>query len=167
VYVLYRHCIARTHICAHTSMASGGGVTLTSTEPPLTAVLIPVHEQSISRTQVITSATAINETNAQSTLPTDSRSFKRAILVWLTAQNSVHTLLVRYSRSRAVEHMFYASAAVFWTEAVKLVICLAAIVVEAQSVNRCVSDFDRLRHVSVQSRRHALHNRRESAARHG
>lgn len=52
---------------------------------------------------------------------------RTAILVWLTLQNSIHTLLIRYSRSREVEHMFLSTVAVFFTELMKCVICLGFI----------------------------------------
>jgi hypothetical protein len=76
-------------------------------------------------------------------------NLKHIILVGLTLQNAVHTLLVRkcvalfckftmnqvrYSRSRDVEAMFFSSVAVFWTEVVKLIICIAAVCLESGSV---------------------------------
>ncbi|VDM56629.1 unnamed protein product [Angiostrongylus costaricensis] len=49
---------------------------------------------------------------------------RTAVLVWLTLQNSIHTLLIRYSRARQVEHMFLPTVAVFFTEVMKLFVCL-------------------------------------------
>ncbi len=63
---------------------------------------------------------------------------KRTVLIWLTMQNSVHTLLVRYSRARPVEKMFLPSCAVFWMEVVKLVICLLAVFLESGGISRSV-----------------------------
>uniref|UniRef100_A0A7E4VP82 UDP-galactose translocator n=1 Tax=Panagrellus redivivus TaxID=6233 RepID=A0A7E4VP82_PANRE len=57
-------------------------------------------------------------------------SIKLAVLIWLVLQNSVHTLLIRYSRARDVEHMFYSSVAVFFTEIIKAVICLYMVMTE-------------------------------------
>ncbi|KAJ1349344.1 UDP-galactose/UDP-N-acetylglucosamine transporter srf-3 [Parelaphostrongylus tenuis] len=51
-------------------------------------------------------------------------NMRTAVLVWLTLQNSIHTLLIRYSRSRQVEHMFLSTVAVFFTEVAKLLVCL-------------------------------------------
>lgn len=50
------------------------------------------------------------------------------VLLWLTFQNSIHTLLLRYSRARNVPEMFYSSVAVFWMEIVKSLFCLFMIV---------------------------------------
>lgn len=49
---------------------------------------------------------------------------RTAILVWLTLQNSIHTLLIRYSRAREVDEMFVSTVAVFFTEVIKAIICL-------------------------------------------
>ena len=68
-----------------------------------------------------------------------SARLRRSILIWLTLQNAVHTLLVRYSRARPVEHMFYPSVAVFCTEAVKLVICIGAVAVECGGLGRALA----------------------------
>nr|CDJ93986.1 Nucleotide-sugar transporter domain containing protein [Haemonchus contortus] len=54
-------------------------------------------------------------------------SMRVAILIWLTLQNSIHTLLIRYSRAREVEHMFLSTVAVFFTEVMKCVVCLGII----------------------------------------
>ncbi|KAK6111192.1 UDP-galactose/UDP-N-acetylglucosamine transporter srf-3 [Brugia pahangi] len=55
-------------------------------------------------------------------------------LIWLTLQNSSHTLLLRYSRVRVVEKVFLPSVAVFYTELLKLIICLLFIIYEEKSV---------------------------------
>ncbi|CAJ0603062.1 unnamed protein product [Cylicocyclus nassatus] len=52
---------------------------------------------------------------------------RTAILIWLTLQNSIHTLLIRYSRAREVEHMFLSTVAVFFTEVMKCVVCLGVV----------------------------------------
>uniref|UniRef100_A0A158PC61 Nucleotide-sugar transporter n=1 Tax=Angiostrongylus cantonensis TaxID=6313 RepID=A0A158PC61_ANGCA len=52
---------------------------------------------------------------------------RTTVLVWLTLQNSIHTLLIRYSRARQVEHMFLPTVAVFFTEVIKLFVCLGFI----------------------------------------
>ncbi|KAK0411808.1 hypothetical protein QR680_005857 [Steinernema hermaphroditum] len=59
---------------------------------------------------------------------------RTGILIWLTLQNSVHTLLIRYSRARDVEDMFFSSVAVFFTEVLKAVICLWMIMQEENGV---------------------------------
>uniref|UniRef100_A0A1I7YJS6 EamA domain-containing protein n=1 Tax=Steinernema glaseri TaxID=37863 RepID=A0A1I7YJS6_9BILA len=59
---------------------------------------------------------------------------RTTILVWLTLQNSVHTLLIRYSRAREVEDMFFSSVAVFFTEILKAIICLWMILHEEEGV---------------------------------
>ncbi len=64
------------------------------------------------------------------------QNFKYGILVWLTLQNSIHVLIVRYSRSRPVQDMFFASCAVFWTEVVKLIICLLAVLFESGGIHQ-------------------------------
>ncbi|GMR48102.1 hypothetical protein PMAYCL1PPCAC_18297 [Pristionchus mayeri] len=45
-------------------------------------------------------------------------------LVFMCLQNAIHTLLIRYSRSRKVDEMFLPSVAVFTTEILKLFICI-------------------------------------------
>ncbi|KAI6219325.1 UDP-galactose translocator [Aphelenchoides fujianensis] len=55
---------------------------------------------------------------------TTGSAMKIGVLIWLTLQNSVHTLLIRYSRARAVDEMFHSSVAVFSMELVKMVICV-------------------------------------------
>ncbi|CAB3405733.1 unnamed protein product [Caenorhabditis bovis] len=60
----------------------------------------------------------------QKTAPTGNSGMKTAILIWLTLQNSIHTLLIRYSRAREVEAMFVSTVAVWLTEVIKCVICL-------------------------------------------
>ncbi|CAI4227453.1 unnamed protein product [Auanema sp. JU1783] len=61
---------------------------------------------------------------------TGHSSMRTAILVWLTLQNSIHTLLIRYSRAREVEEMFLSTVAVFLTEVIKAVICLCLVAKE-------------------------------------
>ncbi|CAB03205.4 UDP-galactose/UDP-N-acetylglucosamine transporter srf-3 [Caenorhabditis elegans] len=51
-------------------------------------------------------------------------NMKTAILIWLTLQNSIHTLLIRYSRAREVDAMFVSTVAVWLTEVIKCFICL-------------------------------------------
>ncbi|PAV56313.1 hypothetical protein WR25_15731 [Diploscapter pachys] len=64
-------------------------------------------------------------------MPTSGNSGMRtAILVWLTLQNSIHTLLIRYSRARVVEEMFLSTVAVFLAEVIKCVICLLLVAQE-------------------------------------
>ncbi|CAD6191892.1 unnamed protein product [Caenorhabditis auriculariae] len=59
-----------------------------------------------------------------------SSKMKTTILVWLTLQNSIHTLLIRYSRAREVEAMFVSTVAVFLTEVIKCLICLFLVLQE-------------------------------------
>lgn len=56
--------------------------------------------------------------------PDNASNIKVAVLIWLTLQNSVHTLLLRYSRARDVPEMYFSSVAVFFTELIKVVVCL-------------------------------------------
>ncbi|KAL3982823.1 UDP-galactose/UDP-N-acetylglucosamine transporter srf-3 [Acanthocheilonema viteae] len=56
-------------------------------------------------------------------------------LIWLTLQNSAHTLLLRYSRVRVVEKVFLPSVAVFFTEVLKLITCLLFIIYEEKGVS--------------------------------
>jgi len=55
---------------------------------------------------------------------------KAAVLVWLSVQTALHSLLLRYSRARP-NAMYYSSVAVFLTEVLKAIVCLAMMVVEA------------------------------------
>ncbi|EFO25935.1 UDP-galactose transporter [Loa loa] len=57
-----------------------------------------------------------------------------SVLLWLTLQNSAHTLLLRYSRVRVVEKVFLPSVAVFFTEILKLITCLLFITYEEKSI---------------------------------
>ncbi|VDM36619.1 unnamed protein product [Toxocara canis] len=75
------------------------------------------------------------ETSARS-----ANSLRVGILVWLTLQNSVHTLLLRYSRARHVERMFLSSSAVFFTELMKLLTCILAIIYEQRGVAQMASE---------------------------
>lgn len=63
-------------------------------------------------------------------------TIKAAILVWLAFQNSVHTLLLRYSRVRPVPHMFYSSVAVFWMEVFKVFFCLVMVFMDSGELTR-------------------------------
>uniref|UniRef100_A0A0N5CDM2 UDP-galactose translocator n=1 Tax=Strongyloides papillosus TaxID=174720 RepID=A0A0N5CDM2_STREA len=60
-------------------------------------------------------------------------NIKILILVWLTFQNSAHNLLIRYSRARDVQDMFFSTSAVFNTEIIKLIICLYMVLYETGS----------------------------------
>lgn len=62
-----------------------------------------------------------------------------SVLIWLALQNSAHTLLLRYSRVRIVEKVFLPSVAVFFTEVLKLIICLLFIIYEEKSVSRLLN----------------------------
>lgn len=64
----------------------------------------------------------------------EGATIKVAVLVWLTLQNSVHTLLIRYSRARDVPEMFFSSVAVFLTEIIKVVICLYMVIWETNGL---------------------------------
>uniref|UniRef100_A0AC35FZW8 UDP-galactose transporter n=1 Tax=Panagrolaimus sp. PS1159 TaxID=55785 RepID=A0AC35FZW8_9BILA len=61
-------------------------------------------------------------------------TIKMAVLIWLVLQNSVHTLLLRYSRARDVSDMFFSSVAVFLTEIVKVFICLYMVSTEENGI---------------------------------
>lgn len=63
------------------------------------------------------------------------------VLVWLVLQNSVHTLLIRYSRARDVEKMFLSSVAVFFTEVIKIIACIFFIICEEKSISKYVNFF--------------------------
>lgn len=58
-------------------------------------------------------------------------TIKLAILIWLTLQNSIHNLLIRYSRIRIVPEMFFSSVAVFWMEVIKVFICIIMVINES------------------------------------
>uniref|UniRef100_A0A915CFQ2 UDP-galactose transporter n=1 Tax=Parascaris univalens TaxID=6257 RepID=A0A915CFQ2_PARUN len=77
----------------------------------------------------------LRETSASTT----PLAVRMGILVWLTLQNSVHTLLIRYSRARHVEKMFLSSVAVFFTELLKLFICIVVIIYEERGVTQAFS----------------------------
>uniref|UniRef100_A0A158RC74 UDP-galactose transporter n=1 Tax=Thelazia callipaeda TaxID=103827 RepID=A0A158RC74_THECL len=62
-------------------------------------------------------------------------------LVWLTVQNSIHVILLRYSRARHVEKVFLSSVAVFLTEIFKLIICMVLITKKEQSLRRLIELF--------------------------
>ncbi|KAI6220057.1 ARF7EP-C domain-containing protein [Aphelenchoides fujianensis] len=62
---------------------------------------------------------------------TTGSAVRVGVLVWLTVQNSVHTLLIRYSRAREVDAMFFSSVAVFSMEVLKMGACLLVVVYEA------------------------------------
>jgi hypothetical protein len=61
-------------------------------------------------------------------------SMKMAVLIWLSLQTALHSLLIRYSRARDVPQMFYGSVAVFCTEVLKTLVCLAMVVVDSKSI---------------------------------
>lgn len=63
-------------------------------------------------------------------------TIKIMVLIWLTFQNSIHTLLLRYSRVREVPEMFYSSVAVFWMEIFKVIFCLWMVYYESNGFNR-------------------------------
>lgn len=63
---------------------------------------------------------------------------KHGILIWMALQNSVHTIVLRYSRARSVPEMFLPSVAVFWMEIVKLVICLIIVCFEERSFKKLI-----------------------------
>uniref|UniRef100_A0A915E2H4 ARF7 effector protein C-terminal domain-containing protein n=1 Tax=Ditylenchus dipsaci TaxID=166011 RepID=A0A915E2H4_9BILA len=65
-------------------------------------------------------------------------SIKLAVLIWLTLQNAIHTLLIRYSRVRPVPDMFFSTVAVFWTEIFKVGICLMMVVNESNGLLGCL-----------------------------
>ncbi|KAI1732922.1 nucleotide-sugar transporter domain-containing protein [Ditylenchus destructor] len=65
-------------------------------------------------------------------------TIKIAVLIWLTLQNSIHTLLLRYSRVRVVPEMFFSTVAVFWTEVFKIVICLGMVANESNGIIGCL-----------------------------
>uniref|UniRef100_A0A0N5ADV1 UDP-galactose translocator n=1 Tax=Syphacia muris TaxID=451379 RepID=A0A0N5ADV1_9BILA len=67
-----------------------------------------------------------------------AHALRTGILIWLTFQNSVHTLLIRYSRARDVPHLFLPSVAVFFTEVFKIISCLLVICYEEQSMLRAL-----------------------------
>ena len=48
------------------------------------------------------------------------RVFQGGILCWLIVQNSIFTLLLRYSRIRQVDELFFPTVAVFFMEIAKL-----------------------------------------------
>ncbi|KAI6233225.1 hypothetical protein M3Y99_00934300 [Aphelenchoides fujianensis] len=62
---------------------------------------------------------------------TTGSAVRVGVLVWLTVQNSVHTLLIRYSRAREVDAMFFSSVAVFSMEVLKMAVCLLVVVYES------------------------------------
>ncbi|KAF7638613.1 hypothetical protein Mgra_00001991 [Meloidogyne graminicola] len=57
----------------------------------------------------------------------NNTSIKLGVLIWLTVQNAVHALLLRYSRVRDVKEMYFSTVAVFWTEVIKLFVCLLVV----------------------------------------
>ena len=59
-------------------------------------------------------------------------------LIWLALQNAVHTILIRYSRARDVPEMFFSSVAVFFTEVLKVIICLYMVFNESRGIVRLV-----------------------------
>uniref|UniRef100_A0A183C2A0 ARF7EP_C domain-containing protein n=1 Tax=Globodera pallida TaxID=36090 RepID=A0A183C2A0_GLOPA len=63
----------------------------------------------------------------------EDASIKLAVLIWLTVQNAVHALLLRYSRVRDVPDMYFSTVAVFWTEIIKLCVCLVMVCRDSNS----------------------------------
>uniref|UniRef100_A0AC34QKC5 UDP-galactose transporter n=1 Tax=Panagrolaimus sp. JU765 TaxID=591449 RepID=A0AC34QKC5_9BILA len=70
------------------------------------------------------------EVHREQIMGSSNATIKIAVLIWLVLQNSVHTLLLRYSRARDVQDMFFSSVAVFFTEVIKAVICLYMVGIE-------------------------------------
>ncbi|KAL7076490.1 hypothetical protein ACQ4LE_004749 [Meloidogyne hapla] len=70
-------------------------------------------------------------------------SIKLGVLIWLTVQNAVHALLLRYSRVRDVKEMYFSTVAVFWTEVIKLFVCLLVVFYsESSSLEGFLSGFE-------------------------
>lgn len=59
---------------------------------------------------------------------------KVAVLVWLTVQNAINTLLLRYSRSRRISEVYYSSVAVMFMEIFKVVVCSIMVLWETKHV---------------------------------
>lgn len=57
-------------------------------------------------------------------------TFKLAALLWHCFHNSVHILLLRYSRARNIKDMYFSSVAVFFTEVVKIILCFIMVGVD-------------------------------------
>ncbi|KAI1726059.1 nucleotide-sugar transporter domain-containing protein [Ditylenchus destructor] len=60
-----------------------------------------------------------------------SLKFKLLILVWYSVQNTIHILLMSYTRSRSVTDIYYPSVAVFFTEVFKFAMCLFMVLKDA------------------------------------
>lgn len=60
-----------------------------------------------------------------------SLTFKLLILVWYSVQNTIHILLMSYTRGRNVSEVYYPSVAVFFTEVFKFVMCLFMVLKDA------------------------------------
>lgn len=70
------------------------------------------------------------------TIERQSRDYsilKIGVLIWLTFQNSIHTLLIRYARARDIPQMFISSVAVFLTEIFKAFVCIFIVIYEEGS----------------------------------
>lgn len=63
-------------------------------------------------------------------------TIKLTILLWLTLQNSIHNLLLRYSRVREVPKMYFSSVAVFSMEIIKIFVCILMVINESDGFNR-------------------------------
>ena len=66
---------------------------------------------------------------------------KITVLIWLTLQNAVHALLIRYSRVREVPEMYFSTVAVFWTEVIKIIACVLMITQETDGLMRFFMKF--------------------------
>jgi hypothetical protein len=66
--------------------------------------------------------------------PRGASATKLAVLIWLALQNSIHTILIRYSRARDVPNMFFSSVAVFFTEIFKVIVCLYMVFSEGRGI---------------------------------
>uniref|UniRef100_A0A914V7E2 UDP-galactose translocator n=1 Tax=Plectus sambesii TaxID=2011161 RepID=A0A914V7E2_9BILA len=64
-------------------------------------------------------------------------TLKYISLLVLVVQNASQVLLIRYARTRETEEMFLSTAAVFWTEVVKLITCILIVIVQESSVQKC------------------------------
>ncbi|KAH7660484.1 SRF-3 protein, partial [Aphelenchoides avenae] len=72
------------------------------------------------------------ENSRQRSGTSSSVDIKVAVLIWLALQNSVHTLVLRYSRARDVQEMYFPSVAVFLTEIFKVLFCVQMITWESK-----------------------------------
>jgi hypothetical protein len=82
-------------------------------------LLIQTHQKVL-----VTESVPNGNTNVAVERPSRGALLRTSILVWLVLQNSIHFLLLRYTRARSVQDMFLSSVAVFFTEILKLFISL-------------------------------------------